>query len=185
MEYCGGGDLSLLIKQKRKKKDYFTESQIWKVFTQVCKALHECHTRPAGKIIHRDLKPGNIFLDGDSNVKLGDFGLSRILSDKSMYAQTNVGTPYYMSPEMVKEKKYDEKTDIWSVGCLLYEMAALVPPFKANNFFALANKIQNGEYDKLPDRYSSSLQQLIDAMIQVDSDKRPSVQQMLDIPQIK
>ena len=81
------------------------------------------------KILHRDLKPGNIFLDESKNAKLGDFGLARVMNQESMYAQTNVGTPYYMSPEQIKEQKYNEQSDIWSLGCLVYEMAALRPPF--------------------------------------------------------
>lgn len=79
-----------------------------------------------------------MFLDDQNNIKLGDFGLARILSKESMYAQTNVGTPYYMSPEQIKEAEYNEKTDIWSTGCILYEVIALRPPFEASNHFALA-----------------------------------------------
>lgn len=72
---------------------------MWKIFVQILLALKECHNRKEGKVLHRDLKPGNVFLDGQNNVKLGDFGLSRILTQESEYAHTNVGTPYYMSPE--------------------------------------------------------------------------------------
>jgi serine/threonine protein kinase len=75
--------------------------------------------------LHRDIKPGNVFFDQGNNIKLGDFGLSRILSETSNYAKTNVGTPYYMSPEQVNESEYNEKSDIWSAGCLLYEIVAL------------------------------------------------------------
>lgn len=92
-------------------------------------ALNECHNRKGGKILHRDLKPANIFFDSEGNVKLGDFGLSRVLGENSIFAMTNVGTPYYMSPEQISEVKYNEKCDIWSAGCMLYEMAALKPPF--------------------------------------------------------
>jgi len=83
------------------------------------------------KILHRDLKPGNIFLDGNSDAKVGDFGLARVLNHDSVFAQTHVGTPYYMSPEQINEQRYNEKSDIWSLGCIVYEMAALRPPFKA------------------------------------------------------
>jgi NIMA (never in mitosis gene a)-related kinase len=96
-------------------------------------ALHACHTRKEGKIIHRDIKPGNIFLDNSTRVKLGDFGLSRILGKDSVYAYTHVGTPYYMSPEQLTDGKYTEKSDVWSTGCILYEMASLHPPFEAKN----------------------------------------------------
>ena len=93
-------------------------------------ALKECHrhTEPGGAlrpILHRDIKPGNVFLDAHRNVKMGDFGLAKELPSQSKFAYTNVGTPFYMSPEMVNELRYNEKSDIWAVGCLLYEMAAL------------------------------------------------------------
>jgi NIMA (never in mitosis gene a)-related kinase len=88
--------------------------------------------------MHRDLKPGNIFLDSNYNVKLGDFGLSRVMSDESMFANTHVGTPYYMSPEQINSERYNEKSDIWSLGCIIYEAAALHAPFEATTHFQLA-----------------------------------------------
>lgn len=84
------------------------------------------------------MKPGNILLDSNKNVKLGDFGLSRLLSEQSHFAKTHVGTPYYMCPELMNEKQYNEKVDLWSAGCILYEMAAHSPPFKATNLCKLA-----------------------------------------------
>lgn len=129
MEHCENGDMAQLIKKCKAEKDFVAEDVIWKIFMQIILALRECHNRKEGKIIHRDLKPGNVFFDFGNNVKLGDFGLSRILTAESQYAKTNVGTPYYMSPEQINETKYDEKTDIWSAGCVLYEMVSLRPPF--------------------------------------------------------
>ena len=82
-----------------------------------------------------------------------------------MYAQTNVGTPYYMSPEQINEQKYDEKSDIWSLGCLVYEMAAQRPPFKAQNQLALALKIKEGTFDRIPKRYSEELWNVIKCML--------------------
>ena len=87
MEYCEGGDIGALIKRCKKNSEYIAEDVIWKIFTQIVLALHECHTRKEGKILHRDLKPSNVFLDKDNNVKLGDFGLSRVLSTESSFAK--------------------------------------------------------------------------------------------------
>lgn len=103
MEYCENGDMAQLIKKCRAEKDFVAEDVIWKIFMQVLLALSECHTRKGDNkiILHRDLKPGNVFFDTGNNVKLGDFGLCRILSAESQYAHTNVGTPYYMSPEQI------------------------------------------------------------------------------------
>jgi NIMA (never in mitosis gene a)-related kinase len=184
MEYCEGGDMGTLIKKCKKEKDYIAEDVIWKVFTQILLALHECHTKKTGKILHRDLKPANIFLDGQNNIKLGDFGLSRVMNEQSMFAYTHVGTPYYMSPEQINESKYNEKSDIWSAGCLLYEIAALRPPFEASNHLSLAIKIKAGKFERLPIRYSDDLQKLIEVMLCVNPDRRPSVEDLLTIPQV-
>jgi NIMA (never in mitosis gene a)-related kinase 2 len=103
MEYCEGGDIATMIKNSRKEKNQLPEDMIWIILSQVLQALQVCHTRKEGKILHRDLKPGNIFLDSNYNVKLGDFGLSRIMGDESVFAYTHVGTPYYMSPEQITD----------------------------------------------------------------------------------
>jgi serine/threonine protein kinase len=147
--------------------------------------LNECHNRKEGKILHRDIKPGNVFFDIGNNIKLGDFGLSRILSDESQYARTNVGTPYYMSPEQIHEAKYNEKSDIWSAGCLLYEIVSLRPPFEATNHLALAQKIIEGKIERIPSIYSENLYALIKSMLQVNPEKRPSVVEIMQIPKIQ
>lgn len=99
MEFCEGGDISTLIKNSKREKKHLPEDMIWSILSQVLQALLACHKRKEGKILHRDLKPGNIFLDANHNVKLGDFGLSRVMNTDSVFAYTHVGTPYYMSPE--------------------------------------------------------------------------------------
>lgn len=115
-------------------KTYIEEEKVWRVLAHLTLALLECHRRKDGsKILHRDLKPGNVFFDAEDTVKLGDFGLSRMMGDESVFAYTNVGTPYYMSPEQISEQRYNEKSDIWSAGCVLYEMASLRAPFEATN----------------------------------------------------
>ena len=133
MEFCEQGDMAQLIKRCKKQKEFIPEEMAWKILSQMTLALFECHRRKEGKILHRDLKPGNLFIDGANNIKLGDFGLSRIMSDQSVFAYTHVGTPYYMSPEQIAEEKYDHKSDIWSAGCVLYEIVSLRAPFEATN----------------------------------------------------
>jgi len=176
--------MSQLIKKCKREKDYIAEDVIWKIFMQIALALNECHHRPEGKVLHRDLKPGNIFLDANSNVKLGDFGLSRVLSNETQYASTHVGTPYYMSPEQIKESKYNEKSDIWSAGCVLYEIAALRPPFEAANQLSLAMKIKTGKFERLPLRYSEELQKVLMWMLKINPEERPKVDDLLKLPQI-
>lgn len=165
MEFCEKGDMARLIKNCKRQKDHLPEDLVWKILSQIAYALFECHNRKGGKILHRDLKPGNVFLDKNNNVKIGDFGLSRVMGQESVYAYTRVGTPYYMSPEQINAKKYNEKSDIWSLGCVIYEIAALRPPFTADNQLALAMKIKAGKIEDLPDQYSADLQKTIKMML--------------------
>jgi NIMA (never in mitosis gene a)-related kinase len=110
-----------------------------------------------------------VLLDRDAeNIKLGDFGLARILSKHSLYARTNVGTPFYMSPEQISGMAYNEKSDVWSLGCVIYELAALMPPFEASNQVALALKIKEGRFPPLSSRYSSELQRVVASMLQTE-----------------
>lgn len=191
MEYCENGDMAQLIKKCKAERDFVAEDVIWKIFMQILLALRECHYRgiKGSKVLHRDLKPSNIFFDANNNVKLGDFGLSKIIKGdetqtKNM-AETNVGTPYYMSPEQIHENAYDEKTDIWSTGCVIYELVSLIPPFTAKNHLALAQKIIDGKIDRIPERYSEDLQQVIQSMLQVDPKNRPTVEDLIKLPKIK
>lgn len=161
MEFCENGDMAHVIRRCKREGDYMPEETVWKTFMQIVLALHECHKRKEGKILHRDLKPANIFLDGQMNVKLGDFGLSKMMGEESVYAHTHVGTPYYMSPEQINDSHYNEKSDIWSLGCLLYEICALSPPFEATNQVQLAGKIRAGNFERVPARYSDELQRVI------------------------
>ncbi|OMJ76132.1 hypothetical protein SteCoe_24575 [Stentor coeruleus] len=184
MEFCEGGDMSGVIKKCKRDRDFLPEEIIWKIFMQIVLALHECHKRKDGKILHRDLKPANIFLDSSMNVKLGDFGLSRMMGQESEFAKTHVGTPYYMSPEQITDSHYNEKSDIWSLGCLLYEFASLSRPFEAPNAGALAVKIKSGKVEKLPTRYSEELQRVVNWMLNMDPNMRPSVEDLLNLSQV-
>ncbi|KIJ59716.1 hypothetical protein HYDPIDRAFT_162091 [Hydnomerulius pinastri MD-312] len=195
MEYCGGGDLSTIIKQAQKHNRPVPEDTIWNYFMQILLALQHCHHPPShgrsgsgsdgdGKdrrpqILHRDLKPDNVFLDENNSVKLGDFGLSKALAQTS-FANTYVGTPYYMSPELMQEKAYDSKSDIWSLGCLIYELCALKPPFhEAKTHAELSIFIRNGRIPPLPRGYSQALSSVIKAMLNLNPAMRPSAAQLL------
>ncbi|XP_022335257.2 serine/threonine-protein kinase Nek2-like isoform X2 [Crassostrea virginica] len=183
MEYCDGGDLAVLISKCRREGTYLDEDFVWKMLIQMTSALKECHRRKNGKaVLHRDLKPANIFLDSDNNVKLGDFGLARVLHHETSFAKTFVGTPYYMSPELVNNMSYNEKSDIWSMGCMLYEMCALHPPFTASNQVDLNKKICIGDYKRIPSRYSEDLNTIISKLLCVEVQKRPSIENILADP---
>ncbi|NWS82026.1 NEK2 kinase, partial [Toxostoma redivivum] len=189
MEYCDGGDLASLIAKCAKERHvehFLDESFVLRVLTQLALALKECHRRSDGGVtVHRDLKPANVFLDGKQNVKLGDFGLARILHHDTSFATTFVGTPYYMSPEQMNYMSYNEKSDIWSLGCLMYELCALSPPFTAYNQKELAEKIREGRFRRIPYRYSDELNDLLREMLNVKDYCRPSVEDILQHPLIE
>ncbi|XP_059160193.1 serine/threonine-protein kinase Nek2-like isoform X1 [Physella acuta] len=186
MEYCPGGDLASIIARHRKDGTHVTEEFAWKILSQTTLALRECHRRKNGQaVLHRDLKPANVFLDTDSNVKLGDFGLARVLHHETSFARTYVGTPYYMSPELVNNQSYNDKSDVWSLGCMLYELCALAPPFVAANQTELNHKIRAGEFSRLPHSYSSQLDLIIRKMLQVEVSKRPSIESLLSEPELQ
>ena len=124
-------------------------------------------------------------MDAENNVKLGDFGLSRVLSNSNSFAISNVGTPYYMSPEQIEELQYNEKSDIWSLGCFLYEISALSPPFEASNHLSLANKIKTGKFERIPIRYSEELQRVISWMLNVEPNKRPTLEDLINLPNVE
>ncbi|KCV71965.1 NEK protein kinase [Fonticula alba] len=183
MEFCEGGDLKMFLSKYRKERTFLDEDLIWRIFTQIVLALHECHTHKDGIILHRDLKPGNIFFLDPSHttVKLGDFGLSRTLESSATLAQTFLGTPYYMSPEQVDHSGYNQKSDIWSLGCLLFEMCSLVPPFDAADQKQLNAKILTAQCPALPAaaQYSADLHNLVRWMLQRNQDQRPTTDQIL------
>ncbi|GAM18256.1 hypothetical protein SAMD00019534_014310 [Acytostelium subglobosum LB1] len=177
MEFCTGGDLSQLISKCKNESIFIDEEVIWRTLVQILSALHEIHNRKDGTILHRDIKPGNLFLDESRNVKLGDFGLAKILTN-SMHAHTFVGTPHYMSPEQILGK-YNDKSDVWSVGCLVYEMATHRPPFyDATTHNQLYDKIKDGRYLPIPSHYSADLSNVISLMMRVDMHKRPNVEEL-------
>ena len=183
MEYADSGDLSQAIQDQFRSGEYFSEDEILNIFTQICLALKFCHD---SKIIHRDIKPDNIFITKNGDVKLGDFGISRILSVTMSLAHTHCGTPFQMAPEMWAENpKYRYKVDIWALGALLYNLAALRIPFAAKSTSELINKIKNSDPDPIPDHYSPLLQTIIDQTLQKDPDDRISVNNILSIPEIK
>ncbi|KAF3902394.1 Myosin-IIIB [Dactylellina cionopaga] len=136
-------------------------------------------------VVHRDLKPENVFLDHETCVKLGDFGLSRILASDQHMATTYVGTPYYMSPEIVCDLPYTSRSDIWSLGCVIYELCALCPPFDAKSLPSLCQKIQAGRYTPIPNSYSPELRRVVDLCLRTNPSERPDTAKLLDLQIIR
>ncbi|XP_051912791.1 serine/threonine-protein kinase Nek2-like [Hippocampus zosterae] len=148
-------------------------SEVWKAAGQLLEGLHELHQN---KIIHRDLKSANIFIS-KSSYKIGDFNVSKVLKEGMAITQT--GTPYYASPEIWREMPYNEKSDIWSLGCILYEMCALRPPFVATTMADLASKVTRGRFEHISKKYSKELNAFIASMLRVNPHHRPTIAEML------
>ena len=162
--------------KSQKGKQQQTETQILDLFTQICLAIKHIHDR---KILHRDLKSQNIFMNQNGSIKLGDFGIAKCLKNTVDIAKTVVGTPYYFSPEIIQNKPYSFKSDIWSLGILLYEMCALKMPFDGSNIAALSMKIVKGNFNPLPTSFTRDIRALISSMLHVDINKRPSINEIL------
>lgn len=139
-------------------------------------AIKHIHDR---KILHRDLKSQNVFLTERGEIKLGDFGIAKCLKNTIEVAKTVVGTPYYFSPEIIQNKPYSFKSDIWSLGILLYEMCALKMPFDGSNLASLSIKIIKGNYTPLPTSFTRDIRGLISSLLHVDMNKRPSINEIL------
>ncbi|XP_059502729.1 serine/threonine-protein kinase Nek5-like isoform X3 [Stegostoma tigrinum] len=175
MEYCDGGDLMHRINMQHGV--YFTEEQVLDWFVQICLGLKHIHDR---KILHRDIKTQNIFLCNKGvTVKLGDFGIARMLNNTVELAHTCIGTPYYLSPEICANQPYNNKTDIWSLGCVLYELATLNHPFEGNNLHQLVLRICRGRYAPVNSRYTYDLKMLLAQLFKVNPRDRPSINSIL------
>lgn len=181
MDFSDDGDLYQKILVMQKNKEFFSEDFIWKTLIQITLGLKSLHDL---NILHRDLKvkyflnqSANVFLNKNEVAKLGDMNVSKIAKNGLLYTQT--GTPYYASPEVWKDKPYDSKSDIWSLGCVIYEMATLKPPFRAEDMDGLYKKVIKGQYSKVGNGYSEALSNVIKSMLQVNPTNRPNAKQLL------
>ena len=180
MEYADNGDLYQKIVEYKKRKIYFEEIDIWKIFIQLVKGLKALHDL---RILHRDLKSANVFLFKNGNAKLGDLNVSKVAKRGLGYTQT--GTPYYASPEIWKDLPYDNKSDIWSLGCVLYEMITLHPPFIAKNMDDLYKKVLSGDVSALPNKFSNDLYEVVCLLLKINQNKRPNCNEILNNALIK
>lgn len=176
MEYAAGGDLLERIKQCRKLDLRLTEQEIWRAFGEMVQGLCALHEM---QILHRDIKSANVFLTSTGGAKLGDLNVAKVA--QAGLHNTQTGTPYYASPEVWKDQPYDFKSDIWSLGCVLYEMAALEPPFTAKDMDSLYRKVVKGVYAPLPDSYSPDLSIMIRNLLQVNPISRPTSKRLLQL----
>lgn len=195
MAYCEGGDLQQRLQRTRQEGRRLREALALRWFDQLCSAVAYIHQH---QILHRDLKPSNIFLangrivasskgvtEEEESVAIGDFGVSRPLSHALELVTTMVGTPCYLSPEVCRGKPYSYKSDIWSLGCVLFEMMALRPPFgAAPNLEALVSRIVRADYS-VPDAVACEFPEAlrcVRALLRLDPERRPSAQALVGRP---
>ena len=177
MEYADRGDLYQKIVQFKKSNCLIEETDVWRIFIQMTRGLKALHDL---QILHRDLKSANIFLFSDGSAKIGDCNVSKVVYKGLGYTQT--GTPYYASPEVWNDDPYDSKSDIWSLGCVTYEMLTLHPPFRAESMDGLYQKVIKGQYSKINNRYSNDIAEIIKFLLKVNPIDRPNCTQILKHP---
>ncbi|KAI5093642.1 serine/threonine-protein kinase Nek4 [Silurus meridionalis] len=180
MGFCEGGDLYHRLKQQ--KNELLPERQVVEWFVQIAMALQYLHEK---HILHRDLKTQNIFLTKTNIIKVGDLGIARVLENQNDMASTLIGTPYYMSPELFSNKPYNYKSDVWALGCCVYEMATLKHAFNAKDMNSLVYRIVEGKLPQMPSKYDPQLGYLIRRMLCKRPDDRPDVKHILRQPYIK
>lgn len=179
MDYAENGDLSNLIQNTRRCGHQLPEHQVLKWLTQIALAIKYMHDK---HILHRDLKSQNIFLTAQRRAQVGDFGIARVLESTSAFAQTKIGTPYYLSPEICQDRPYSYASDIWALGCILYEMCALRVPFDATNIKQLVDKITRGHIPACPQGFSQETRTLVEHLLNRNPCQRPSAAEVLNRP---
>ena len=181
MEYADDGDLHSKIEKMKKEGGCFKEPIIWSYAIQMIEGLKALHDM---KIMHRDLKSANIFLVKDKHqCKLGDMNVSKVIKEKFLSTQT--GTPYYASPEVWNDNPYSYKSDLWSIGCVIYELCALRPPFQGKDLDELYENVCKGQPERINKIYSDDLWKMILMLLQVDVNNRVDCNQFLNSDLIK
>ena len=175
-EFCPYGDLFGYIKFYKVRGSKIEEKIIWIIFIQLSLGLYYLHEK---KILHRDIKTKNIFIKNNLTVKIGDFGIAKILNSTSSYAHTFIGTPYYISPELCKDQPYNDKSDVWSLGCVLYELCTLNHPFEGGTQVEIYEKIMTQKFKAIGSEYSNELKRMVDLLLEKDERKRPKMKDIL------
>ena len=176
IEYVDGGDLSMKIKEAKQRRMFFKEKIIWQLFIQILEGINYLHKK---FIIHRDLKTSNIYLTKKGRVKIGGLNVGKNIENLGM-AITQIGTPYFTAPEIWEQKPYDYKCDIWSLGCILYELTTLQVPFLGLNMQELYQNITHLKYKPIPNIFSKELKEIINLILNKNPKERPSTNELLN-----
>ena len=187
MEYAEKGDLDGMLKRYAQKQARalgghskgLPQEQALHYFTQICMGMRYLHEK---KILHRDIKCANIFLTASNVVKIGDFGISTILRNTFALARTVCGTPYYFSPELCQNRPYNNKSDVWAIGCVFYELLTLKHPFDGQNMKQLMQRIIKGTPAPVSTTYDKEVRELLTQMLSKNDKSRPNMGQVLSTP---
>ena len=183
-EYADGGDLQMKLNEQKEKKEYFDENSLLDWFMQICFALVYIHDK---NIIHRNIKPSNIFLMKQNFVKLGDFGVAKILSSNLNQAKTIVTSFEYSAPEIINKQKYSFKADIWSLGVTFYQLITLNYPFEGADNTEIEENIMKRKIKEIPNdcHIDKSFLDIINKMMSLKPDDRPKAKEILEEAIIK
>ena len=180
MEYCENKDLKTFINTHKDKSELINEEVIYYIALDICYGIKEIHSK---NLIHRDLKPENLFISKDYEIKIGDFGISKKLIDKNFtFTNNQRGTFNYMAPEIINGQKYNKKVDIWSLGCILYELFTLDYCFDCTNIFGAMKNITNSNHGEIDTNiYNIEWQNIIDLLLKANSNERPEIDKIINM----
>ena len=180
MEYAPFGDLSRALRKRQAQRKLLPEDLIWSYFIQIARGLQALH---AQKILHRDVKTANVLRMSGEIVKLGDLGVAKLM--KGAMTNTQIGTPHYMPPEVWRNRPYTFNSDVWALGCVLFEMCTFAVPFEARSMEELRFKVMKGKFPALPAVYSSDMQKMVRWLMIAEPSQRPDVDAVLDHPSVR
>lgn len=166
------------MKTYKKNKKFLPEKELWRILYEILLGLNYLHSN---NILHRDIKLLNLFLGKNKSIKIGDMGVSKIVSNINALHCTKVGTPLYLPPELIKQIPYDFKVDIWSVGCSMYHLASLEPPFQGDNLIVLGNNIVKIPHKPLQSTLSKDFTKILDLFLNKKPDLRPSAKDAIEL----
>ena len=180
MEYAPFGDLSRALRKRQAQRKLLPEDLIWSYFIQIARGLQALHSQ---KILHRDVKTANVLRMSGEVVKLGDLGVAKLM--KNNMTNTQIGTPHYMPPEVWRNRPYTFNSDVWALGCVLFEMCTFTVPFEARSMEELRFKVMKGKIPALPQVYSGDMQKMVKWLMILEPSQRPNIDAVLDHPSVR
>ena len=180
MEYCEDINLRQLINKYKNEKEFIKQKNVYYLIKYICLGIKAIHDK---RIIHGNITPENIYITKDKKIKLGNFSIFKQLNNYNDYLESNnINYNNYIAPEIIKEESITNKVDIWSLGCIIYELCSLELCFYSENIVCLNNKIINEKHPKINMKiYESEIQNIIDSCLNKEPKERPTIDQIYEI----